>query len=359
MKVLFDHQVFLLQRFGGISRYHYKLFENLRALAPESTFEIAHKGTNNFYIDGNKKNFAFKGRAKLWNLINRQAVLKQLPAYDVLHPTYYDPYFLQTKRAPKYVLTVHDMIPERELQAGRKEFKGLVQNKKRLIEKAPALIAISEATKKDILRFINVEPSKISVIHHGGPDAFDSGLSYRTVETVSRPYFLYVGERGGYKKFQLAVEAFGPLLRAEDLHLVAAGGKLPSREELVAIERSQLTGRIHFKQNVAEADLFTLYKNAICFIYPSLIEGFGIPLLEAFSAACPVLCSRIECFKEIAGEAALFFEPDSAEDLRAAARKVYESKEQRAYLKEKGARQLAKFSWQKTARATFEVYRQL
>lgn len=355
MKVLFDHQIFLLYKFGGVARYHFKLLKSLCDLKNDNIYEVVHYGTDNYYLDGERKVLNYKGRKKIVGLINNRMVINKLKNVSVFHPTYYDTYFINYKKTPNFVLTIHDMIPEWEFKSGNNVFKSLVEQKRKLLEKASSIIAISEATKKDILYFTSIDPQKVTVIHHGEPDYFFKLSAGDQMPTAKKDYFLYVGNRGGYKNFNILLTSLSSFLKKENVFIKVVGREL-NKEEHELINRLGITEYILFINETSEEVLFNLYKNAICFIYPSLMEGFGIPILEAFYAECPVVCSDIPCFKEIAMNAALYFDPKSPESICSAVQKIYSDKQLQTELINKGMRRLNSFSWSNTAKATNAVY---
>ncbi|MEI6947304.1 glycosyltransferase family 1 protein [Paraflavisolibacter sp. H34] len=355
MRVLFDHQIFLSYKFGGVARYHFKLYESLLRLKNQHAYEIVHFGTDNHYLDGEKKIIDFKGRKKVVGYINNRLVINRFKNVEVFHPTYYDTYFLGRKDVPAYVLTIHDMIPEWEYQSGNGVFKQLVDCKRQLLEKASAVIAISEATKKDISVFSRIDPAKITVIHHGEPDYFSKYSGMRQDYNPGEAYVLYVGYRDGYKNFKFALKGLASFLKKEPVSLKVVGKEV-SREEKELISQLGLEHKVIFLRETSEDTLYSLYQQALCFIYPSLMEGFGIPILEAFYSGCPVICSDIDCFREVASDAALYFDPKSPESLNRTMEKVYSSREVRNELRKKGESRLRSFSWAHTAKATNGVY---
>ncbi|MFN0176389.1 MAG: glycosyltransferase, partial [Saprospiraceae bacterium] len=181
MRILFDHQVFSWQRYGGISRYFAEQLRWLKSL-DQDVFLPEHFYSENVYLRefpdfqrGSLTSFSFKGKKLLQNILGRHASLKAIRQKNpaVFHPTYFDPYFLKTveKKGIPFVLTVHDMIHE-IYRHGSQSILSLdahvVENKRILAEKAAAVITVSENTRQDLLRFYpQIEPSKIHVIHHG------------------------------------------------------------------------------------------------------------------------------------------------------------------------------------------------
>lgn len=374
MKVLYDHQAFVMQHVGGISRY----FSALIGGMPEAV--LALRFTDNLHIrsidrfaqsleprDAEYARFGFglnfRGKKRLyreWNAFwkrpgdaNVAASIEALKAgdFDVFHPTYYDPYFLPHLNGKPFVLTIHDMIHEKfpeffSLQepAGR--------NKRILAERAARIIAISERTKSDIVDLYGIPASRIDVVYHG------SDLPKPSAEEI-RPgaggYILYTGTRTGYKNFYFMAAALASLLRGHsELSLVCTGPGF-SASELRYFQELGIDDKV-FHRFVADTELYALYRDAACFVFPSYYEGFGIPILEAFGAGCPAVLADASCFREIAGDAALYFDPKDGECLRRHVRSILEDHIHVEALIRKGSERLRCFSWAKTVAGTMSVY---
>lgn len=344
MNILYDHQVFFAQKFGGISRYFCELMKHSKGLFDYSVGGIF---SENFYANelGFHKPFPvkaqFKGKRRLQTWLNRRDSIKKIKRADVIHPTYYDSYFVGKTNKP-IVLTVYDMIHELFPIIGS-------LNKKSLLEHSAQIIAISQNTKKDILKFYPQMPEeKISVVY--------LGTSWDVLEKVveRQNYILFTGQRHFYKNFSNFILAIAPLLIKYDLQLKCTGGHFTSEETDLLKQQN-----IFEKTSVAFADeheLKDLYANALCFVFPSLYEGFGIPILEAFACGCPLVCSNISCFPEIAENAAEYFDPNSINDMREKIDRVISSKTLQDNLVAKGFDRLKAFSWRKCAEQTARVY---
>jgi glycosyltransferase involved in cell wall biosynthesis len=358
LKVLFDHQTFSLQKFGGISRYFCELMKNL---PQDISFENSGVYSNNIYLQENFKGLyksffsgiEFKGKKTAINFPNKIDSIIQCSKgnYDVFHPTYYDPYFLKVNKKP-FVLTVHDMAHEK--------FPAFLQNdparefKKQLIYKADHIIAISEYTKKELLYFFDkLNPDTISVIHHG--NSLSSG-GKKVVPTLDR-YLLFTGGRAEYKNFFSLINAISSILIKYDIKLLCTGSPF-TIAELELFKEKKITEKV-IHQYVSDDELFALYANATAFIFPSFYEGFGIPILEAFAASCPVVLSNASCLPEIAGDAALYFDPQSTDEMANAIERTVTDSNLRAALIKKGNERLQLFNWSKSAELTAEVYKKL
>jgi glycosyltransferase involved in cell wall biosynthesis len=383
MKVFYDHQIFELQAYGGISRYFYEIVERNKG-----RFEafVSVRNSENQYVgrmrgldssrvrrSGSSDDFLFRlqfrGKQRLFDLRNRMFPIFDAhraniawstarmdeAEFDLFHPTYYDPYFVDHLKGRPYVVTVHDFIHEvfPEFFDPRDPTPG---NKRLAIQGAKCVIAVSECTKGDIVRFCGVDPSRIHVVYHGsslGVAPEEGGQS--VAHELPKSYLLFVGRRHNYKNFQFLVEAFAETCRKHpDVHLVCAGSPFDARERRF-FSNLGVTGKIVSIQT-QDGGLQELYSNALGFVLPSLYEGFGIPILEAFSCNCPVAVSDASCLPEVAGDAALYFAPKDFDRLTGVLDTLISDDAVRENLRQKGCARLKMFSWEKAAEETFAVY---
>jgi glycosyltransferase involved in cell wall biosynthesis len=233
--------------------------------------------------------------------------------------------------------------------------------KKHLIENAGAVIAISENTRQDIIKFTDADPDRIHVIYLGNPFEHDSALIEPGPDSpiFEKPYLLFVGGRPAYKNFDLFIQSVAGMLRdSEELHVVCAGWLPFSSRERKVFEELKISRKVH-QVKINDAVLKNLYRNARAFVFPSLYEGFGLPVLEAFSCQCPVIMSNASSLPEIGGDAATYYDPDNRESIRAAVERVLSDEAYRQDLIQKGSQRLKLFSWEKTADSTKKVYNRL
>jgi len=377
MKILFDSQIFDEQKYGGISRYYSELIRAFRQ-SEKIKCELPIRNTDNEYLS--KLNFIknknikphflsnIKGKFLLYKALdvfdknsNRNLVIKKLKEqdFDIFHPTYYDPYFLNYLNNKKLVLTVYDMIHERFPKYFNPHKNKTIQNKKRLILKADKIIAISENTKRDIIKFYNVPEEKIKVIHLAN-SLSPVDMRPNNAPELPEKFILYVGGRSVYKNFIYFIESITPLLKKDpDLKLIVAGGYKGnnkfSQKEIKLFSYLNIENQI-FQYSVNDQTLAYFYNQAKCFIFPSLYEGFGIPILEAFACSCPVLASNSSSLPELGGEAAIYFNPVDKMSILNAVESVVYNEDLRQSMILKGREQLKKFSWQKTAQETLSLY---
>lgn len=358
MRVLFDSHVYNWQKVGGISKYYTELISHLKKYEVKTFLPVFL--SNNYYLRDSEEFMNVFQFLPSWDNIYRNKIIGRVNKmildyyylkndFDIYHPTYYDLSFLNRIKNKPFVLTVHDMYNERfNIDSGN-----VIAVKKELIKRADKIIAISENTKTDILDFYKIEETKISVIYHG----------VRPVEVSVRPrgfhvdsYVLFVGGRKDYKNFNRLVEAFSIISRKNpELKLVCVGSSF-SKEELIRFHKLNVVGKVCFL-SVNDNELAWLYKNAIFFIFPSLYEGFGLPLLEAFQYGAPSAVSDASCFPEIALDAAVYFNPYDIESMVFTMESLLLSNTLRDQLIEKGYKLLKRYSWDKTAFKTKEVYK--
>jgi len=364
MRVLYDHQIFI-QNYGGISRYFCELIEQFRKEDSTINSILSLKISDNYYLKniyGNKyTNFFsksnFKGGKKVECFLNNKQSSKMLKKmnYEAFHPTYYDPYFLKYIGDKPFVLTVYDMIHEVYPDLFKSSDK-TIENKKLLIEKADKIIAISESTKRDIIKLYDIPQEKIEVIYLASSLKLNSNCSDIIVNNLPERFILFVGQRAGYKNFDLFIEAISEIFKEDKgLKLVSVGGGEFSIKELDMLSILNIKDKvIHITAD--DNTLSMLYKKALVFVFPSLYEGFGIPVLEAFNCECPVALSNSSSFPEVAGEAGIYFDPTNKASIKDSIVKIIYDKKLQNELREKGKLQSQKFSWEKIAEKTKQLY---
>jgi glycosyltransferase involved in cell wall biosynthesis len=272
--------------------------------------------------------------------------------FDLLIPTYYNPYFLEIFQKKPFVLTVYDMIHELYPHCFKKEDK-TSEWKQTLIPKATKIIAISESTKSDLIRFYpTVNPDDIHVVYL----SYSAMNSQVKVPNLPKKYVLFIGNREHYKNFKFFAESMKSLLdKYSDLTVLCAGGATFNEEEITlfkALGHENKFIQYNFKDN----ELAHIYQKAECFVFPSEYEGFGIPVLEAMANSCPCILARHSSFPEVAGEAGIYFELNNGIDLSDKIELTINDHQFRQGMVEKGLENLKRFSWEKTARACVEVY---
>ncbi len=369
MRIFFDQQVFTWQRFGGISRYFAELMKALPHLGAEVAFPNEY--TDNLYLteilgmDSNPFSSGdFKGKKIIQNYLGSKVSKHALQkgAFDVFHPTYYDDYFLPlwSKKKFPFVVTVHDMIHELSQKNGSvfSLDRKVIPGKRQLTAAASAIIAVSEVTKRDLLAtYPDLDPDKIHVVHHG----CSLSPNWHTEVQLELPeeFILFIGTRSGYKNFSKFVEQIAPFLAENaDYSVVCAGSGPFSALETEHLQAAGLENRfLHVAFNGDRA-LAELYHRALCFVFPSLYEGFGIPILESFACGCPCVLTDIPVFKEVAGDAAFYYDPTDDYALSVALSRALDQS-QCNIIVEKGFHRLEDFSWRQSAQKHLDIYQKI
>ncbi len=381
MKILYDYQIFSLQKFGGISRYFIEIIKNLPSnIQGEISVEFSdNEYLKNSGIVSNLKNdfepyrpvdkmlrgLKFKGKKRLLNLIygnsinnfidtkklNKQFSIERIQQqnFDIFHPTYYDSYFLNYLNKKPFILTIHDMI--HEIYPELLNDPELIRSKAILAKKANHIIVVSEQTKQDVIDILKIPEKKISVIYHA------NSLKKTIISELNLPekFILFIGNRGGYKNFLFLSEALAPILKENNDLFIICVGETFTQSELIFLERLNI--KDHFISIfVKDNELFEVYQKAVCLIYPSYYEGFGIPILEAFSANCPVLASNQSCFYEIGKDAILYFDPKNLNEITEKVNEILNNKNLAKELSQKGLLRSKMFSWKLSAEKTASVY---
>jgi len=363
MNILFDYQAFSMQRYGGISRYFY---EFISRLCKEEEFAISiflGLYINEYGLAGYRHDYArFCG-------VKHRHIPRTVRAFDILNKLLFAP-FLRASHANIYhqtyyadvsgafpgkrVLTVYDMIHELYPHYFLKRDQ-TSRNKKKSIQHADAIICISEATKKDLVRLCGVPKERIRVIYLGNSLA----PSHESRSLIGTPYILYVGDRGAHKNFSLLRETYTATRHINSTYsLVCFGGGAFSREERSILRSEGLEQKVLFIPGNDQL-LANIYQHAAVFVYPSLYEGFGIPPLEAMSCGCAVLASNTSSIPEVVGNAGGYFDPTSRDDLAFQLNRILRDDSFRNELIARGYEQEKKFSWDRCAKETMLLYQQV
>jgi glycosyltransferase involved in cell wall biosynthesis len=362
--VFFDHQKFTTQRYGGISRYFATLIQAMKT-NEEFSYQLGVLYSNNHYIKDEFQPFnnaigrkvfqsEYNTKAEMVNQLYCKYLLGKND-FDVFHPTYYDPYFIGKLKKPM-VTTIHDMTYER-LPEYFWANDPLAEQKRINADKADKIIAISETTKKDLLDLLAVDEKKVEVIYHGID--LTTPLALKVVDQLPERYILFVGDRSGYKNFYAFIRAFSTIQhRYPDVKIILTGGGKIAVGDREFLHKLKLSDRITHIQ-VSDEELNYLYNKALFFVYPSLYEGFGLPILEAFKAECPILLSDTECFKEIGADAVVYFEQRNEEHLAFMLEEMINKEELRRELVKKGNERLLHFPIQKCVDQTLSLYQSL
>lgn len=355
--VIFGPEIWDSQQYGGISKYFAELILELRKLSFIQIRVLTHSTTNvEIQRLMKKQEVIVLKKGSLKSFLKSEK--RNSEGKIIYHSTYYNLRNLLIAKLIGYqvVLTVYDFISELYPVKKRKIHRPRIQEKKWCIRFANKVIAISNTTLADLQAIYKISDSKVKVIY------LASGIepvTSKVKRTTTQKYILYVGKRAGYKNFKIVLEAM-KILKEQNIkiQLIAYGGGILEEEFGNFINESDLESLVGIC-SPQESDLVDLYANATAFVYPSLYEGFGIPILDAMQLNCPVIGSDIPSTREISGNFITLFDPTQPHEL-AEAFKLHWSRNtdfeiliSNAYLRS------TSFSWQMTAHQTAEEYSQL
>jgi glycosyltransferase involved in cell wall biosynthesis len=287
-----------------------------------------------------------------------------LSNYDIIHYPYFSLFSktLPPKKFTKTVVTVHDLIPLLYPSHYPAGIRGQISflSQKRAIRQVDAIIADTETSKKDAVRFLRVKPEKVHVVYLAPRNIFKKISKPKNKYGLPKKFVLYVGDINYNKNIPNLVEA----CRTASVNLVIVGKQAKEVENMnldhpelkhlkPVLKDLEKTIRLGY---VSDEDLVGIYNLATVYCQPSIYEGFGLPVLEAQACGVPVVVSRTQALVEIAEDSAHFFDPDDADDMIKKITQVIDNEELRRKLINSGEENVSKFSWEKTARETLEVY---
>lgn len=359
--ILYDPQMFGLQNYGGITRYfanliigiqHEKTFNARLPLIYSTNYCVRNfpqSLKSNWLIFLIKKIF----KHDQWNLSNASSEIKK-NNFDLFHATYYNPYFLRHLKKP-LVVTIHDMIHENYPQLFGNA-QDVIHQKKIVIEAADKIIAISKYTRQQILHYYPHVESKIQVIYHGISESTVHGAT----DQLPEKYLLYVGDRATkYKNFIPFATAIAPILHENpDMKLICTGGNPFTPEEHALFKQLGISLSVA-QLNATDPQIIQLYRQAMIFIYPSLEEGFGLPMLEAFKNGCPIACSNTSCLPEVGGEAVNYFDPLDIQSIQKSIRELVNDPSLREKRRQEGYEQVKNFTFERCLNETIACYQSL
>lgn len=357
--------------FTGIGRYTYELAKhfidiNEKLECPhELVFFLNQKEYKEFETGEHSKKVLVK--AKHYSLAEQFKLPGQLrkEKCDVIHfPHFNVPLFY---RKP-FTVTIHDLTLS--LFAGRKMRRWhhkLAYNLtiKSATRRAKKIIAVSRHTKKDIVKHLYIPDEKIQVVYNGVDPKFklmrDLDKLTPTLKKykIEKPFLLYTGVWRSHKNLPRLIEAFGILKREKrlDLQLVITGNPDPLHPEVKeTVKNLRLKEDVIFPGAVSEEELIYLYNAASIFVFPSLYEGFGLPVLEAMSCGTPVAASDTSSIPEVCGkDNAVFFNPKNTQEIAESITMLYKNVDLQVRLIERGLRRASEFSWRKAAEESFKI----
>lgn len=360
MKILYDHKIFYLQKYGGISNYFINLCKKIKL--SHDVKIIAPIYTNNYLENFDKKNkFTiiklqkhYKYTRSLSNKVNNIIFNNycNLAKPDLVHLTYFDKE-INFKKKFKVIVTVYDLI--HEIYEKKYNFKYSKDFKYNYLKIADQIICISENTKKDLIEQYKIDEKKITVVYLG----VNKQKNFKKINNfnLDKPYLLFVGDRNNYKNFDNFILSFSKSEKLKkDFDIIFfGGGSISLREEKMIYDLKIDFDSIKFIDG-DELELNYIYKNAKAYICPSLYEGFGLTILEAMNMNCPVISSNTSSLKEVGGDASVYFNPEDIEDMKYKIESVVYSDSKILELRNKMVNNIKKFDWNLTASQTLKVY---
>ena len=345
---------------GGIGRYVRELIAALALLDPATDYRLFVAGAKTLAA-APASNFRWrtsrlspKGFARLWHWAHIPIPIEcWVGPVNVYHAT--DFVLPPTRKSTRTVLTVHDLSFVRTPEATAPALKRyLDQVVPRSAHRADHVLADSQATQDDLISLYGLSPQKVSVLYSGVNANYRPIRDPATLAAVrtryqigAAPFVLAVGAPHPRKNYDRLIAALDSLSNSP--RLVITGGRTPPPS----------TDRVHYTGFVAESDLPALYSAAACLAFPSLYEGFGLPVLEAMACGTPAITSNISSVVEVAGDSALMVDPLSVEAIADALRRVLTDSTLRAGMIERGYRQAARFTWEKAAAQLLTLYQTL
>ncbi len=349
----------------GIGEYAYQLLMQLSNFKlPISNYQfqiyLKEKPRDDMPKESETWQYRIVKPATLWTQIGLPFDLyTHIPRPDVFFtPTHYAPRFSSIPTVISIMDVSYIHFPH---LFNKKDLYQLQNWTKYSVKNAKKILTISEASKRDIIRLYDISEDRVVVTYPGLKKTYsNSPLLMNVLQEkymISGTYILFVGTLQPRKNIEKLIEAFSHVVTSHtDLKLVIVGKQGWQYENIVkAPKKFHIEESVLFVSYVPDEELATFYKNALCFVLPSLYEGFGLPVLEAMAYDCPVITSTVSSLPEAGGDAALYVDPESVDDIAMKITEVVANPSLRATMIEKGKKQVKKFSWEKTAKETFAV----
>jgi len=376
MKIGYDLDSLTL-RSGGIGRYGVNLINHLAKILLDETqdeiFVFFHRSFDRSLLDEREHLNFIEKYTRIKSNVLRKAIFLPFSVrglkMDVFHGVdHIGLPFLYKSKTCRYVVTIHDLIT-RIYPRSFPIKQRLVQNTllPHILRKADKVIVDSRATENDVRKFYPNQAEKIRVIYAGVESQFyprsqDEVEKVLDKYSIGFKYFLFLGTLEPRKNIVRLIEAFIKLKQEGSIEhrLVITGRKgWLYKEILEKIQKSPFSQDIIFTDFVNDEDLPFLYSGAEIFIYPSLYEGFGLPVLEAMACGTPVIASNLSSLPEVAGEAGILIDPLEVEEIVQAMDKLSRDRELREELQKKGLERAKLFSWERVAKDTLELYQEM
>ncbi len=353
---------------AGIGSYSYNLVSNLTRIDKNNEYVLIHRyPANDVIYKVNKELIIPYPRIPFENTIGNNIILSRKLRnhdFDIVHDLSQISPFLFNSPFKK-ILTIHDLTP-----ILFPETFGLIHVLLQryvlpvTFKNIDMIIADSENTKKDIIKYFKIEEEKIKVVYLGIDGKFKPLENINNINgnyDINSPFILYVGTLEPRKNIPSLIKAYYKLRKKGVEHkLVIAGGKGWKYKQIYEqVNKLKLQKEVIFMGYVPEDDLPKMYNAADLFIYPSFYEGFGLPPLEAMACGCPVITSNTSSLPEVVGDAGIMIDPYNIDELASAMDEILSNERLREEMIKKGLRRAKIFSWEKTAEETMQVYNEI
>lgn len=354
----------------GLGRYTQKLIENLEKTDSENRYFVFLRRENWEEYRPKNKNFVKVLADIPWYGFREQIQFPKILKKHSLDVVHFPHFNVPVSFKGKFVVTIHDLIllryPTKRASAlsplayfFKKMAYGFVI--RRAVRKSEKIIAVSKHTKKDIEKYFGVPGEKISVTYEAvdiagkAPGVSDGNILEKY--GIIKPFLLYVGNAYPHKNLERLVLVFREIAKKHPhLHLALVGKEDYFYRRLKKFVSENFAKKVIFTDFVPDEHLGVVYREALLYVFPSLYEGFGLPPLEAMVRNIPVASSSASCLPEILGDAAAWFDPEGMANMAETIEKAIADGDLRKKLIEKGREQVRKYSWEKMARETLEIY---
>lgn len=301
---------------------------------------------------------SYKKKGGIMRLLYTQFFMSfKIKKDDILyHPFQY----LSLCARGKQIITIHDFIPLYYPEVAKHQYRYYKYLMPHLLKRADKVICISKNTMEDLIKLYKVDKSKIHMVYNGyDTEMFNiENINEQVLKNynINYPYMIMVGASYPHKNLSSAIRAFKELESKQGCKLLIIGKTSPYIEGLKKLTKElNLEEEVIFLGYVPDEDLKTLYNKAKAFVYPTLYEGFGLPILEAAACDTVVLCSNNSSLPEVYGEGAITFNPESIEEIKEAMEIALKDHDKVQETKEKARENLKRFSWEKTAKEVYEI----
>lgn len=369
LQIILEGKLFEEQSFGGISRIYHEILPRICHMNERILFSILTSGRLMQSLPRHPQIVSYPSRVPVHRFLRPQTIFWQLQDYlraklqtasfhfgrnTIWHATYFQ--LPDWWMGPK-VTSVYDLIHEKHPHFFNRGYDNILrERKRRAILAADKVICISESVRSDVIEMYALPRERVIAIPLACGDSFRRmpGEEIPPDFRVDRSFILYVGMRHHYKNFKTLLSAYAAWPGRNEIRLLVVGDPW-SKEEQKEITAAGLESNIVCQSGVTDEELCALYNQALAFVYPSLSEGFGIPLLEAMACGCQIVASRIPTTMEIARDVPYFFDPLNKDELISALEAACFSEK----IKSRRDDILANYSWDRNARATLKVYEEL